>query len=270
MTANDAWYDAVYACCHEPDCEVMPRGQRTRERLGDLRVIDLTQPVVTLATRKLGYRFLCAEAAWMLAGDDQVTPLAPYSREISKFSDDGETFFGAYGPKIAQQLPYVLGALRRDLATRQAVLNIWRESPPPTKDPPCTLSCQFLVRGGQLNVFVDMRSSDVWLGLPYDLFNFALLASYVLLELGEQTLRLGHLYQYSASRHLYERDWEKAEALTGTNEQAVLFTPKLLNPLAQFNDGADLIAHLWALARRDHAAVKRTWLTELLTLGGNR
>lgn len=266
LTANAAWLSVLRDCYLAPHHTPTPRGHHNRERLANLLLVDMGQPVVTLAARRLGYRFLCAEAAWILSGDDRVEPIAPYSKTVHYYSDDGSVFFGAYGPKILAQLPYVLRALRGDRDSRQAVINIWRESPPVTRDPPCTLNCHFLVRDDQLHLFVNMRSSDVWLGVPYDIFNFSMLAGYVLLELGDTRLRLGTLYQYAASRHLYERDWERADTLLRDDREGVTHVPKVFDPLVQFASAADLVAHLWALARRDETGLRSTWLNELLSL----
>jgi hypothetical protein len=47
------------------------------------------------------------EAAWMLRGKNDVATVSKYAGAITRFSDNGITFFGAYGPKIIDQLPYV-------------------------------------------------------------------------------------------------------------------------------------------------------------------
>src|SRR6266581_3104939 len=73
---------------------VSPRGQKTREIIGSLITLDMNRPVVTITERKLGYRFMCAEAAWILSGDDRVETIAPFSKTIGNFSDDGKRFFG--------------------------------------------------------------------------------------------------------------------------------------------------------------------------------
>jgi len=261
MNMDAAWISTlrrVYA----HGTERSPRGQVTRELLADLIVVDMTRPVLTVVERKLGYRFLAAEAAWILSGDDRVETIAPYSKMIHQFSDDGIAFFGAYGTKILPQLPYVVETLQRDPQSRQAVINIWRESPPQSRDIPCTLSCQFLIRDDQLHAVVAMRSSDVWLGVPYDVFNFSMLAGYVLCELGSADLTLGNLYHFAGSRHLYERNWDGARDCLGNWFQAFEYKPFD----AAFEYSANLVAHLWALAERNRDGLYGTWLTETLDL----
>lgn len=193
---------------------VAPRGQMTKEILQRTLVVDMRKPVLNVPERQLSYKFMAAEAYWILSGDNKVSTIAPYNKMISQFSDDEEIFFGAYGPKIDAQIEYVVNKLRIDPDTRQAGLTIWRENPPPTKDVPCTVAIFFNIRNGKLNASVYMRSSDVWLGVPYDVFNFSMLAHMVCCFLNsnhdnEPTVP-GTLYLTAASSHLYERNWDEA------------------------------------------------------------
>jgi len=207
IKANDVWRNTVKQLLAYPSV-VSPRGQPIKEMLGNQTVVDMHYPVLTNNGRKLGYRFMAAEAEWILLGDNRVDTIAPYSKAISSFSDDGKTFFGSYGVKISAQLPFVLQKLCEDHDTRQAVINIWRESPPHSKDIPCTLSLQFIYRAHQLNCVASMRSSDIWLGWPYDVFNFTMITAYVLLSLRKmhdyfQYGDIGRLFLTAGSQHLY-------------------------------------------------------------------
>ena len=187
--------------------------------------VDMRRPVLLVPERKLSYQFMAAEAYWMLMGDDTVAGVAPWNKNISQFSDDGVKFFGAYGPKILDQLDYVVGKLLEDHDTRQAGLTIWREKPPKTKDVPCTVAMFFSLREGvdegvsalEMNVF--MRSNDVWLGTPYDVFNFSMVAHLVCCRLNQSNwlpgsdVAPGMLRLTAASSHLYDTHWEAAAAL---------------------------------------------------------
>lgn len=187
---------------------VVPRGLPTREmRPLVVRLEDSLSNIITLKTRRLNYSFMAAEWLWMAWGREDVEMIAHYNKQLTKFSDDGKTFFGAYGVRITEQLNYVLETLRRDPDSRQAVMSLWRPNPPQTKDVPCTSLMQFMIRNGKLETIVTMRSSDVWLGIPYDIFNFTRIQAGVAAELdltpGPITLQLG-------SSHLYEADLTRA------------------------------------------------------------
>lgn len=196
---------------------VAPRGKLTREIPQRTISVNMQTPVLRVSRRQLNYRFMAAEAFWILSGSDRVAEIAPYNSRIANFSDDGETFFGAYGPKIIAQLPFVLAKLQEDPMSRQAGLTIWRESPRPTKDVPCTVAIFFNQRDGKLNCHVFMRSSDLWLGLPYDTFNFSMLTHYLCGLLNESApssdpVMPGVLHLTAASSHLYETNFEDAKA----------------------------------------------------------
>lgn len=194
---------------------VSPRGMRTAEIPQRTLKVNMRKPVLRVPTRSLSYQFMAAEAYWILSGDNRVETIAPYNSRIKDFSDDGVTFFGAYGPKIRDQLPYAVSKLLSDPDTRQAGLTIWRENPPMTKDVPCTVAIFFSIRDCKLNAHVFMRSSDVWLGVPYDVFNFSMLGHLVCTEINQlvaasKMISPGTLYLTAASSHLYEVNWADA------------------------------------------------------------
>lgn len=215
--ANDAWLSLIRRI-YESGAEARPRNLRIKEIVCNTTRVDMRTPVVSVKRRKLGFRFLAAEAWWILTGRNDVASIEPYSPHIASFSNDGYRFDGAYGPRIVDQLRYIVDTLTRDPDSRQAVIEIWRPNPRDSKDVPCTLSIQWLIRNGKLHCVDTMRSSDAWLGWPYDTFNFSMLSAYVALLLRERghkeegcssqskvlsNLQLGTLWLTAGSSHLY-------------------------------------------------------------------
>jgi len=239
---------------------VSPRGKRTKELVHHTICVDMRQPVVMIPARKMNYRFMAAEAYWILSGDDRVDTIAPYNKHIAQFSDDGERFFGAYGPKVVGQLEYVVDKLHKDLSTRQAGLTIWRENPPPTKDYPCTIAMFFHQRGWALNCHVFMRSSDQWLGVPYDIFNFSCIAYMVCAMLNERRhsdidIRPGQLFLTAASSHLYEDNWQAAtDIVSHPTELRSLMVPRPWYTNSEF-----LMADLKELREADRTVNSLRW-----------
>ena len=263
-SADHAWTDLLNDVLRA-GAPVAPRGMKTLELLAYRKIFDMRFPVITNDKRKLGYRFLPAEAAWILSGDNRLETISPYSKLIGQFSDDGKTFSGAYGTRIKRQLPAVVAVLARDPMTRQAVIDIWQDVVRDTKDVSCTLSVQFLLRGGWLHTIVTMRSSDAWLGWVYDVFNFTMLTGLVALHLRAASGRapkLGTLTMNCGSQHLYEPQWQDAMSACGLGA-ASLFDYDEFNPL-EFGDPDNLIEHLWALANRNEAGLRGRWLRELV------
>lgn len=191
-----------------------PRGLATRELTNvTLNLTDAFNNVIVHPRRKLNYRFMVAEWLWVLFGRNDLATIARYNARMREFSDDGVTLAGAYGPSFNAQVAYVCDALRRDPETRRAVLTFWRPAPDlASRDIPCTIGAQFLVRDGELIATFTMRSSDAWLGVPYDAFTFTMLASYVRGLIIEQ-VKLGPVVRFIlniGSSHLYETNVEGA------------------------------------------------------------
>ncbi len=247
-TANEAWL-GMLRDVNQYGHKVQPRGIPCTELVGYQSSMMMRYPIVTVPERKLGYKFQAAEAAWILSGDNRVQTIAPYSKHIASFSDDGVRFFGAYGPKIIDQLAFVAKTLAEDPDSRQAVINIWRESPGKTKDVPCTISVQFIIRDGKLHCLDTMRSSDAWLGWPYDVFNFTMLSAYVLLYLRKAhgvSYELGYLRLTAGSQHIYDRNSEDVAKVLKSVDPFKAYTP--FSPLSWFDDPEDLVQFLWKSA----------------------
>jgi len=194
---------------------VSPRSQLCKELLCRKTVIDMDTCFISIPERKLGKRFRAAEAAWILSGDNRVNTIENFSKKIGDYSDDGVYFSGAYGPPFRDQLPYVLRCLKSDIESRQGVITIWRSRPFDSKDIPCTVSLQFIIRDFTLHTIATMRSSDAWLGWPYDIHNFSCMSAYLLLSLVRasrtyEDIKLGQLHLTAGSQHLYHENWKKA------------------------------------------------------------
>ena len=266
--ANIEWLNLLKSIVRDGS-PVAPRSLPCRELLAHTTSVRMDSSVVTVKDRKLGRRFMVAEAHWILTGRNDVASIAPYSKEIAKFSDDGRRFSGAYGVKIVDQMRFVCDSLIEDNDTRQAVMAIWRENPRPSKDVPCTLTCQFLIRRRSGERFLDcvdsMRSSDAWLGIVYDWFNFSMLSTLVLLTIRERDERLrdvqlGDLHLFAGSQHLYESDLSSVEKILAQPYPAVdCYEPLVID---EFNGPEDFIRHLEFL--KDRKSSGRQWLSELL------
>jgi len=245
---SSAWF-ALLKNLFDDGLPVSPRGYETRELLGvQLRVKDMTKNILVHPARALSYRFAIAEWLWIAAGRHDVETVTRYNKHIAQFSDNGTTFSGAYGTRILPQMEYLLEQLKKP-HSRQAVVSIWTPNPVPSKDIPCTLIWQLLARGGELHAIVTMRSSDIWLGLPYDMLNFSQLTNSVAGELG---LVPGSFTFNLGSSHLYERDREKAAAVLAAPELlSAVNSPRLpsLTPANAILGYDELLTTPWSIYR---------------------
>jgi thymidylate synthase len=221
-TLGQAWRDHVLRLLTY-GAPVVVRGVPTLELLGaDLTFDSVRRRVLVDPTRRLNYRFMATEALWILAGRSDVGSLVRVNSRMAAFSDDGVRLAGAYGPRLGDQLPYVFRTLRDDPTSRQAVATIWTPSPGPSKDVPCTVALQFVIRDGALHTIVTMRSSDAWLGIPYDAFAFATIADLLATGLG---VTPGPLRFLLGSAHLYERDADLARRVVAERNTLDLAFP---------------------------------------------
>lgn len=137
----------------------------------------------------------------------------------------GEPFFhgvrSAYGYRWRRhfgrdQLRLAVEALRKDPSDRRIYVSAWDPAEDGLgeqgqRNVPCPTSFTFSATGGELHSSLFLRSSDVFVGLPYDVMGHALLMDAVAHEL---RIRPGVMHVTLAHAHLYESHWElTAEAL---------------------------------------------------------
>lgn len=228
---DNAWLACLDTCMAEGG-ERSPRGLVTKEILfGNLR-FDMAYPILNIKERELGTAFLCYEPFWVLSGNNLVSDIKPYAKLMTSFSDDGVFLSGAYGPKLVDQLPYIVECLSKDISSRQAVVNIWREKPGGTKDCPCTCTYQFLIRDDTLHMSVYMRSNDLFLGTPYDVFTQTMVAYAVCLLVSQKIgvqIKMGHLSLMVGSMHIYQNNWDKIWEIISTYNYENIITGEVCN-----------------------------------------
>lgn len=211
FTADTIWYETLRHISIDGEVS-SPRGMKIKELIALKSIVAMQYPIVTFDNRRLSYSFAAAEALWILEGRNSVRDLLPYAPSYAKFSDNGIFMQGAYGPRVTEQLQYVIECLCHDTDSRQAVIEIWRPAPRESKDVPCTLSLQFLIRDNILHCVATMRSSDTWLGWPYDVFSFSMISLMVIamlksVEKKYSFLNLGNLWLTAGSQHIYEKNF---------------------------------------------------------------
>lgn len=191
----------------------------------------------TPGLRKVFPKSVAAEVAWFALGTQEsefITKHAPLwekfveriyiDPENDKLFRGKEQFDGvkaAYGYRWAHhfgrdQLHLGIEALRADPTDRRVYISTWDPAldglgAKGQTNVPCPVGFNLTVLEGKLHSALFLRSSDVFVGLPYDVMGHALLmrliANDLKVELGSLHVTLGHA-------HLYETHWEMArEAL---------------------------------------------------------
>lgn len=187
---------------------------------------------LNLQGRKSNIFALIAETFWVMAGDDRVDPyLSFFLPRAPQYSDDGETWSGAYGPRFydENQLMSIPDLFRRDsLYTRRAFVTIHDLHKDSTKaieqrfgfgtlglDRPCNLGINFYVEGDdQFCTKVFQRSGDIIFGTgsinPFE-FSFLHEIMYNEIKKDHPEVQLGPYRWHVTNAHLYDFSREQAD-----------------------------------------------------------
>ncbi|MGW4463012.1 thymidylate synthase [Micromonospora sp. NPDC004704] len=192
-----------------------PRDMMTTEVIG--AHLTLTNPrrrlVAIPPVRVINPAFAVAEALWILSGSDDPW-IFDFNDKLRRYADDG-VLQGAYGPRLRRwggtvdQLDAVRQKLSTDRESRQAAIQIFDPSRDHRghRDVPCTLGYRFFIRRGRLEMHTSMRSQDLWLGFPYDIYATTLLQE---LLAGWLQVEVGEYHHHVDSLHLYAENAEAA------------------------------------------------------------
>jgi thymidylate synthase len=169
--------------------------------------------------RRMFPRTAAAEVAWFLQGFQHVGFIKGYAPIWDKFvEDDGTTIEAAYGYRWRDhfgrdQIENAIHCLTVDPSDRRVFVSAWDPAQDglgrPAKNVPCPVGFTLSITAGQLNSSLLIRSSDVFVGLPYDVMGHALLMQAVRHSIGGE-LGLGTMHVTLAHPHVYERHWSMA------------------------------------------------------------
>lgn len=213
-----SWFEKMKTCnkLNENKAKKSRDGLVAAEVINAITVIeDPTKNIMTNSIRKLSMRYAIGEMLWYLSGNPELKAIQKYTKAWDRMSDDGKTVNSNYGFLIKDaygfdQYEYCKELLIKDKNSRQAIIHIKMPRDTienPTKDLNCTVCLQFIVRDEKLYCTTYMRSNDLWLGFPYDVFQFTCIQIRMAMEL---RLDIGSYTHIAGSLHVYERDFKKA------------------------------------------------------------
>lgn len=189
-------------------------GDMVGEILNAVTIIsNPTKNIMRNRIRKLPMKYAIGEMLWYMSGNKNLSEIQKYTQAWDRMSDDGETVNSNYGWCIRykygfDQWEYVRELLKKSPETRQAVIHIKTADNAESKDVNCTVCLQFFIRDGKLHATTYMRSNDIWMGFPYDVFQFTCMQILMSMELG---VEIGTYTHVAGSLHLYKRDLKEEE-----------------------------------------------------------
>lgn len=161
------------------------------------------------------------ESLWILSGRNDVKWLSKFSSNISKYSDDGQRFYGAYGYRLrhsprGDMLMNAVNMLIADPWSRRVYLPIYQPTDlgVVSKDIPCNLGIKFELKRSKrdeeitrINMVVFNRSNDIlWGCYGANVVHFSFIQEWMAMHLG---VEMGWYEQISANWHCYENLYNK-------------------------------------------------------------
>lgn len=223
---NEAFRELVsmFARC---DSSIMERPSRNGPvlRLEEPALLTYTNPterVLFNQSREVNCFSVLYESLWVLAGRNDVAPIAHYTKRMVDYSDDGKTWRGAYGHRWrhafgGDQLNKAVELLRATPTSRRVVLAMWDgrldllEQQPEMKDLPCNTHAYLSVRDGNLDLTVCNRSNDlVWGLLAANYVEFSFLLEYLAARVG---VGVGVYHHFTNDLHVYLNNFKPEEWL---------------------------------------------------------
>lgn len=198
---------------------------------------DLAHGFPLLTTKKLHLKSIVNELIWFLSGDTNIAWLKQNGVSIW---DEWATENGDLGPIYGaqwtawptrdggsiNQIDYVVDCLRNNPDSRRILFHGWNveflpdEGVSPQDNvragrmalPPCHLLYQFYVANGRLSTQLLIRSSDSFLGLPYNTASVALLTLMLAQQCGFQP---GEIIICTGDSHIYSNHLEQVREQLG-------------------------------------------------------
>lgn len=187
---------------------------------------DLSKGFPLLTTKKLHFKSIANELIWFLSGNTNVGWLNENGVTIwNEWATDEGELGPVYGKQwtawptkdggTINQIDYVVNTLRDNPNSRRILFHGWNpeylpdESLSPKENaklgrmalPPCHLLYQFYVANNKLSAQLYIRSSDSFLGLPYNIASLALLTHMLAQQCNlvphEIVVSIGDLHAYS-------------------------------------------------------------------------
>jgi thymidylate synthase len=186
---------------------------------------DLRQGFPLMTTKKMPFSILLHELFWFISGETNIQYLHDHNIHYwDDFADKDLNLGPVYGAqwrhwkgqdgKEFDQLQWAIDELKSNPDSKAIIVSAWNVADlEAMRLPPCHTMFQFDATKGKLRMQLYQRSSDVFLGLPFNIAQYAMLLQMVAhltgLEARELIVSIGsaHLYrnQIDAAKEQLQR-----------------------------------------------------------------
>ncbi len=208
--------------------EILKEGKSKPSRgIHDLKSIfgyqirfDMRRGFPLLTTKKMPFKILLHELFWFISGSTNIQYLHDHQIHSGDgFADENKNLGPVYGAQWrhwktpageeVDQLVWAINEIKNNPHSKGIIVSAWNVADlDAMRLPPCHTMFQFDVTKGKLRLQLYQRSSDVFLGLPFNIAQYAMLLHMIAhltgLEARELVISIGNA-------HLYKNHLEAAK-----------------------------------------------------------
>lgn len=179
---------------------------------------DLAEGFPLTTTKFVSLRLIAGELLWFLRGDSNVQWLHEHNNTIwDEWADENGDLGPVYGVQWRSwpapngehidQISQVIQTLQKDPDSRRILVSAWNVAELDKMAlRPCHVLFQFYVANGKLSCQLYQRSSDLFIGVPFNIASYALLTHMVAQQVG---LEVGDFIWTSGDTHIYDNHREQ-------------------------------------------------------------
>lgn len=258
--------------------KVLTKGERRNDRtgtgtlslFGETFTHNLAYGFPLITTKKIHVKSVLHELLWIVGGHSNIQYLKDNGVTIwDEWADEEGELGPVYGvqarawrrpvtsfkdanlPRYVDQLQNAIDMLIKDPTSRRIMVSMWNPGELEMMAlPPCHYAYQFYVRDGQhLDILVNMRSVDIFLGMPFDIAHYAFLTHMVAMVTGYKP---GVLKMNFGDTHLYLNHIEQAQTQLARQPMRLCDVELYYKPTIDHFKYDDFIIHNY----RHHPGIK--------------
>ena len=207
---------------------ILDKGVEKKDRTGTGTIsifghqmrFDLSEGFPVVTTKKLHLKSIIHELLWFLAGDTNIKYLNDNGVRIwNEWADKNGNLGHIYGyqwrswpapdGRHIDQISGVVDSIKNNPDSRRHIVSAWNVGELDKMNlPPCHVLFQFYVADGKLSCQLYQRSADVFLGVPFNIASYALLALMMAQVTG---LKPGDFVHTFGDVHIYSNHLEQVK-----------------------------------------------------------
>ena len=208
---------------HDALQHILDHGVRSSDRTGTGTIscfgmqqrYDLGDGFPLVTTKKLYLRGIIHELLWFLAGDTNIKYLQENRVSIwDEWADEAGDLGPVYGKQWrdfggVDQIETLVEMIKTSPDSRRLIVSAWNPVDVPDMAlPPCHTMWQVRILGGKLHLQLYQRSADMFLGVPFNIASYALLAHMLAHVTGYE---VGSFVHTLGDAHIYSNHMEQVQ-----------------------------------------------------------